>query len=322
MLKKIIGSKLLRLIFSLILIYFAFKKVDVLKLLEELKRVPLWFVLVNVLLSFFIVGLISIRWSLLLFPKFKIKTVFTFTRASFLAAFYSLFFPTAIAGDVLKWAAIDHKYPEIPKSKVLGSVIFDRFVGLSVFVFMGLISAIIGRKNGMIIPDYIFYLLLVSTIVCFLIYLAIYFFDMSKLLPKVKFLHRLDDAFELLKDKNKGQIVKCILMSAISETFWILQMWFVSWKFGANIGILAVFVFVPIISTILILPISIGGFGAREQLYLFFFSQIGSSNESILLMSTFLGILGVINSLFGGLLSLLDQETRGKVKRTLVVDRL
>lgn len=316
MLKKIFGSKLLRLFFSLVLIYFAFKKVDIIKLFKELESVPWWFVVVNVLLSFFIVSLISFRWSLLLFPKFKIKTVLAFTRANFLAAFYSLFFPTAIAGDVLKWAVIDHKYPKIAKTKVLGSILLDRFVGLSIFVFLGLISSIIGRKNGMIIPSYIFYLLLISTIICFLIYLLIYFFDVSKLLPKVTFLHRLDDAFELLKDENKGQIVKCILMSVISEAFWILQMWFVGWKFGTNLGILPVFIFIPIISTILILPISIGGFGAREQLYLFFFSQIGSSNESILLMSTFLGILGVINSLFGGLLSVLDEETRNKLKIT------
>ena len=314
MLKKIFQSKLLRLIFSMVLIYFAFKKVDVLKLFEEIKRVPLWFVVVNIIVSFLLVAFISIRWSLLLFPKLKIKTILTFTRASFLASFYSLFFPTAIAGDVLKWMVIDHKYPELPKTRVLGSVILDRFIGFSMFVFLGLISAIVGKKNALIIPDYIFYLLVILAIICFLIYVAIYFFDMSKLLPKITFLHRLDDAFDLLKNKNKGQIVKCLLISLLSEIIWILQMWFVSFIFGANLGVLAIFVFMPIISTILVLPISIGGFGAREQLFLFFFSQIGSSNESILLVSTFLGILGIFNALFGGLLSLLDEETRRKIK--------
>lgn len=297
----------------MVLIYFAFKKVDVIKLFEEIKKVPLWFVLVNIIISFLLVAFVSIRWSLLLFPKLKIKTILTFTRASFLASFYSLFFPTAIAGDVLKWMVIDHKYPEIPKTRVLGSVVLDRFIGFSVFMFLGLISAIVGKKNALIIPNYVFYLLIILTVVCLLIYVAIYFFDMSKLLPKITFLHRLDDAFDLLKNKNKGQIVKCILISLLSEVVWILQMWFVSWQFGAGIGVLAVFVFIPIISMILVLPISIGGFGAREQLYLFFFSQVGSSNESILLMSTFLGILGVINALFGGILSLLDEETRKKV---------
>jgi len=314
MLKKIFKSKLLKFLFSAVLIYFAFKKVDVGSLFNEIKKVPLWFVLVNIIISFFSMTLISFRWSLLLFPKFKIKTLLTFTRASFLASFYSLFFPTMIAGDILKWVVIDFKYPQIPKSKVLGSVILDRFVGFSMFMFLGLISAIIGKNMGLIIPDYILYLLIILTVVCFLIYGLIYFFDMSKLLPKNKLLHKLDDVFELLKDKNRGQIAKCLLISVLSETFWILQICFIGWKFGANLGILAFFVFIPIIAMILILPISIGGFGAREQLYLFFFSQMGSSNESILLISTFLGILGVIISLFGGLLSFLDEETRKKIK--------
>ena len=313
MLKKLFNSKLLKFVFSAVLIYFAFKKVDVVKLLNEIKNVPIWFVILNIFLSFFIVILTATRWSLLLFPKVKIKTILTFTRASFLAAFYSLVFPTAIAGDVLKWLVIDSKYPGTSKTKVLGSVVLDRFIGFSMFMFLGMISAVVGKKVGLIIPDYIFYLLIALTAICIFTYVIISFFDVSKLLPKIKILQKLDDAFELLRGKNKGQIFKCLLIAAISESFWILQMWFVSWKFGTNIGVLPIFVFIPIISMILILPISIGGFGAREQLYLFFFSQVSSSNESILLMSTFLGIMGIINSLFGGVFMFFDMETRKKI---------
>jgi hypothetical protein len=314
MLKKIFGSKLLRFIFSAVLIYFAFKKVDVIKLFEDIRRVPLWFVVTNIIISFFIVALISIRWSLLLFSKIKLKTILTFTRASFLASYYSLIFPTAVAGDVLKWVVIDHKYPEIPKTKVLGSIILDRFIGFSMFMFLALLSAILSRKKGLIIPDYIFYLLVILTIICLLIYLIIYFFDVSKLFPKITFLHKLDNAFDTLTNENKKQIIKCLLISLASETIWILQAWFVSWKFGVGLNIFSIFTFMTIISIILVLPISIGGFGAREQLFLFFFSQIGSSNESILLMSAFFGILGIFNALFGGILSFLDEETRKKIR--------
>ena len=314
MLKKIFGSKVLKFLFSVTLIYFAFRKVNVIRLFEEVRQAPLWFVFVNILLSFYIVFLVSVRWSLLLFSKLKIKTILTFTRASFLAAFYTLFVPTAVAGDILKWIVIDHKYPEVPKTKVLGSVVLDRFIGFSVFMLLGLISAIVGRSRGLVIPEIIFYILFFSTSICFLIYILIYFFDVSKLLPKFTFLHKLDEAFDLIKGENKGQISKCLLMSIVSEMTWILQMWFIGWKFGAHLSLLSVFVFIPIIFMVLVLPISIGGFGAREQMFLFFFSQAGSSDESILLMSTFLGILGVINALFGGALSLYDKETTKKIR--------
>jgi uncharacterized membrane protein YbhN (UPF0104 family) len=130
----------------------------------------------------------------------------------------------------------------------------------------------------------------------------------------MRFLNKLKDAFDLLKNKNKGQIVKCIMVSLFSEMLWISQIWLVGWKCGTNLEFLSIFVFIPIISMVLILPISIGGFGAREQLYLFFFSQVGSSNESILLMSTFLGSLGVVNALFGGALLFFDQKAKEKIK--------
>ncbi len=301
-------------IFSAVLIYFAFKKVDVLKLFGEIKNIPLCFVLINIVWSFFLVTLISLRWSLLVFKKIKIKTLLTFTRASFLAAFSSLFFPTMIAGEISKWIVIDQKYPEVPKTKVLGSVFLDRFIGFSIFIFLGLIMAIIGKRTGLILPDYVFYLLIILAVVCFLFYVIIYFFNISKFLSKIKFLNKINDAFDLLKNKNKSQITKCLLISILSETLWILQIWFIGRQFGTNVGILSVFIFIPIISVILLLPISIGGFGAREQLYLFFFLQVGGTTESILLMSTFLGILGVINSLFGGVLLFFDERTKEKLK--------
>jgi len=311
--KKIFKSRLFRLVFSVVLIYFAFKKVDIVELFREIRNVPFWFVLVNVIFSLLIVVLISVRWSLLLFPKIRIKTILTFTRANFLATFYSLFFSTAVVGEVAKWIVIDGEYPKIAKTKILGSVILDRFIGFSIFMIFGLISAIIGRNSGLVIPETVFYLLIISGVACFVVYFIIYFFDASKILPNFTLLHKLDDAFELFRDKNRIQIVKCLFVSVLTELSYILQIWFVAWQFGVNLSLFAVFVFVPIVSMILILPISIGGFGAREQLYLFFFSQFGSSNESILLMSAFLGILGVINSLFGGILLFFDKETRSKV---------
>jgi hypothetical protein len=311
--KKVFKSRLFRLFFSIVLIYFAFKKVDVVELFRQVRNVPTWFVLVNILITFLTVVLISFRWSLLLFPKIKIKTILTFTRANFLANFYSLFFSTAVVGEFTKWIVIDDKYPEMAKTKILGSVVLDRFIGFSVFIFLGLVSAIIGKNQGLMVPEMIFYLLIILNVSCLIVYIIIYFFDASKLLPRFIWLQKLDEAFELFKE-NKIQITKCFLVSIFSEMFWILQIWFVGRQFGVDLSFLAVFTFIPVISLILVLPISIGGFGAREQLYLLFFSQFGGS-ESILLMLTFLGILGVISSLFGGILLFFDQETREKISK-------
>jgi hypothetical protein len=85
----------------------------------------------------------------------------------------------------------------------------------------------------------------------------------------------------------------------------MLPTWFYSLIFGVGISIVQVYLFVPIISLILVLPISVAGFGARENLFLYFFSQLGFADEKILLVSTFGGIIGILNALVGGLLLLI-----------------
>ena len=151
MLKKIVTSKTLRFCFSVVMIYFAFRKVDVLSLFKQLAGMKIWFLVANILITFSLVSLISYRWSLLIIKKPRWKDIWVFTKSSFAASFYGLFFPTAAAGDVLKWIIIDEKYPEIPKSKLLGSVLLDRFIGLSMFVLTGVIMLLVGRLNGVTI---------------------------------------------------------------------------------------------------------------------------------------------------------------------------
>ncbi len=61
----------------------------------------------------------------------------------------------------------------------------------------------------------------------------------------------------------------------------------------------------------LILPISIaGGFGGREYLFLFFFSKVGANKENILTVSAFIGVLTIINSLIGGIWSIVDTKNK------------
>jgi hypothetical protein len=89
-----------------------------------------------------------------------------------------------------------------------------------------------------------------------------------------------------------------------AEPVWMLMNWFSSLTFRANISLLHIFIFMPIISLILVLPISWAGFGARENLFLVFFSQLGIPAEKLLLVSAFGGVMGILNALLGGLILL------------------
>jgi len=305
MIKKIFKSKWFKIIISVILIYLAFKKVNVVNLLHQLVGVKVWFVVVNLLICLISSFLGSYRWSLLLIKKPKVKDIWVFTKSVLVASFYGLFLPTAVAGDFLKWIIVDEKYPEIPKTKILGSVILDRFIGLSMYMFVGMIMILVALLMGMKLPILVILLFAGLFLGCLIFYIVIFFFN-SKIhdLFKFKLFKKIENISELVKKNNFKQIGKCLALSSINEFVWVLQMWFISLYFGANLSLFSILVFLPVISMILILPISIAGFGAREQLYLFFFVSANTTAESVLLTSTFGGIVGILIALVGGLITL------------------
>jgi uncharacterized membrane protein YbhN (UPF0104 family) len=303
--KKIFKSKWFKISISLILIFLAFRKVNMISLFHQLVGIKVWFLVLNIIICFLLSALVSFRWSLLLIKKPKFKDIWVFTKSSFAASFYGLFLPTSVAGDFLKWIIVDEKYPEISKTKILGSVVLDRIIGLSMYMFLGLIMIVVALCSGVKIPLFIVLIFIGLFLGCLVFYVIIYCFN-SKVdgFFKFKFLKRFENISELVKKENLVQITKCLALSSISEFVWVLQIWFISCYFGANLSFLSILVFLPVISMILILPISIAGFGAREQLYLFFFAGTAASPESLLLTSAFTGILGIINALIGGLMTL------------------
>ncbi|MEI8067871.1 MAG: lysylphosphatidylglycerol synthase transmembrane domain-containing protein [Candidatus Shapirobacteria bacterium] len=308
MLKKIINSKLLKLLLSAVLIYFAFRKVNIFNIFNELKTVPLKWVIINVLYSIIVLVLGSYRWSVLLFDKINLKKVIDFSKATFSGAFYGLFFPTGIAGDFLKWLPLQKKYPELTKTKLFSSVFLDRFIGFSAFMFAAFVATGLGLLLKFQFPTYLFYLFGIVSLGIVLFYVLVFNFDFEKLLvkfSKYKIVSKLHEVIDLVKNSNVDNIFKCLGISFITELLWVSQVWFVSNIFHAGFTILSVFIFLPIIAIILILPISVAGFGAREQLYLIFFAQVAVSNEKILLVSTFMGILGILTALIGGIVVLL-----------------
>lgn len=309
-LKSIFGSKIFQLSFSAILIFVAFRKVDVTKLFDEVSQAPWWVVvllLIYMALSMIIGGL---RWAVLVLEKVKFSDVLAFTRATYAGAFYSLFFPTSIGGDLLKWTALLKKYPEISKIKLAGTALIDRVIGFSAFSVAALIALVTGKLLKYQFPNVLFWLFLGINITLIIFYILVFSLDFEKILesfknPKLsKILKRLIEVVDLLENSNKKRILTCFFISLVAEPVWMMMTWFSSLTFKANIKLLEVFIFMPVIALILVLPISWAGFGARENLFLVFFGQLGIPVEKLLLVSAFGGILGILNALLGGLILL------------------
>lgn len=300
-LKKILKSNFFKILISVVLLYFAFRRVNILNILNEIKQVPFWFIVVNLIYVILTVILGSFRWSLILFREITFKEIINFTKASYSGVFYSLFFPTGVVGDLIKWLPLQKEYPDLTKTKLLSSALLDRVIGFTAFIMLATFSAIIGKLLRFQFPEYLLWLFSFLFIGVIVFYIVIWKIDMEKVVSKFPILSKLNQIIDLLKNENKKRLLQCFFVSIFTEFIWIFQVWFISQFFHAGFSILSVFIFMPVIALILLLPISVAGFGAREQLYLFFFSQVGHGDEKILLVSTFLGVMGIVNALLGGL---------------------
>lgn len=303
-LKKIFLSKWFRLVFSIVLVYVAFARIDTRELANGLLNVPWWFVIVMVIYGSFAMIIGSVRWSFLLLDKPKLKDFVLFVKANYIGVFYSLFLSSSVGGDLLKWLPLIKRYPQLTKAKIASSVLIDRIVGLSALVIIAFVAIVIGGFIGFNFPDLLFWLFLGLFLGMVVFYIMIYSLDFEKILGKYAFLRRLLQVVDVLKKENKRRLLIGLIISLLGQPIWISTTWIISSILGVGMSFLSVFIFMPTINLILTLPISVAGFGARENLFVYFFLQTGISSEKILLVSMYSGIIWVLNAVLGGLMIL------------------
>lgn len=302
--RKIVGSGTFKFIFSGFLLYFAFRKVDISSLVGEVMGVRWWFLAVQVGLFLTLMILGAWRWSGLVLEKVRLKDILIFLRATYAGVFYGIFFPTAVAGDALKWTVLKEKYSDLGNTRLFGSVLVDRIVGFSTFITVALAASLLGWVAGLDFPGYMRLMFGVMFLGVIIVYYLATTFPFEKYVGRNKWLDRLLEVMAIIKEAGRERLVRCLVLSVFCELLWIGQIYLTSVYFGANFGLIRSFAYLPAIYLVLILPISFAGFGAREQLYLVFFGGL-VSNEKILVVSTFMGILNVLNALFGGLVLML-----------------
>jgi len=290
--------------FSGILIYLAFSRVDTAAVFKELIQVPLWFVVLMAIYYFGATFLGAFRWISLLFDKPTFRQVWDFTKASYIGAFYGMFLPMGMAGDLFKWVPLKKKYKEIKNARMWSSILLDRIIGFTAFILVAFISSLIGLKMGIEFPVYLIYVFALLFLGTVSFYVLVYSFDLVSLISKVPLLKRLVPLVDLLKKENKKRVFKCLVIALVTEFAWFTPIWFISLVIGAGMSLVSIYIVLPVVTLVLLLPISIAGFGAREQLFLLFFVQMGLNPEKILAVSTLHGVFMIINSLVGGIFTL------------------
>jgi uncharacterized membrane protein YbhN (UPF0104 family) len=247
----------------------------------------------------------GIRWAALARPLgFDFPRRF-FVRRFFEGMFFSLCLPSSIGGDVVKAIRIGQTTP----LRLLAgcSVLADRLTGLAALgVLVG--TAVIARQFalGMAATMGVFAGLLVAALTGFRIVLSL-----------------LDRFHDLLPEGSAGRAFVAQLLPYRARPSLVMAA--VGWSFVVQIGgAFAValvaravgvaqpvgtwFTVVPLVALLMVLPISIGGFGVRENSLEYLLRGYGVPTDTGVAIALLWGLCSVIAGLAGGVLFLLERR--------------
>lgn len=314
MTKKIL-SIILRISISLALLVFLFRQVDKQGFLETIKTAnPLILSLAFVIMVVcYIMGLF--RWEMLLkaaevhLPLKKILTGYSG------GLFFNLFLPSTIGGDFIR--SVDLASHSKKPREVVASVLLDRLSGYIGLVSIAVIALLLGfrivRDRSVVIIVAITVGLLASILL--VLFNNFLFSKVNNLLYSPRG-NRLRIALRDLHQEiyyfrqHKKIILYNLMLSLIMQISLPLIFYFTAIALGAHIKLIYFFIFVPLISIITFLPISIGGLGLRDATTVFFFAKVGLGKDVGLAISLINFAFVIIIGCIGGIIYVLTLHTR------------
>lgn len=293
--KKILSFVLKLLVSGALLLYlFHFSGiVDMQGVIKTLKHTRLWVFIIAFFVYLCTVFVSTKRWALFLPEPMKYSRL---VSLYFIGAFFNTFLPGLVGGDAVK---AFYLYKDIGKGgSSLASVFMDRYMGLSAMVGIALIAFIGGYSyvKG-------------TEIIWFVPILCGGFLLASLVLWKLNWGRmKVLNAFytPLMGYKSKKKIIyKGLLLGFVVQLISITNIYILSHALGLKVPIIYFFIFVPIISAISAIPISIAGLGIRETgfaaLFNIVFAKVGVTSDQAVGLSMLVFATMCSVNLIGGM---------------------
>jgi len=303
--KKIPWAKILRPVISIGLLYLLFRITDLNQLLDVIKSVNFVFLVITIVIILAALFISTYKWQrLLTVQNVKVPLPRLFT-SYLIGQFFNNFLPTNIGGDVVRIHDVATCTGKIPET--VASVVSERLLAA--------LALVLTAAAGLLLSYHSFSRFGWLVIAVFVVVLAVVLlFAIEKWrsalgrkiqLPWKFGLRRWLSGFGKSMGtclQNKRNVAWVIVLSIAFNLTVVIVTYFIFLSLGLNVPFVSCLLFVPIISAIQMLPISISGFGVREGAYVYFFGSVGLSSAQAVASSLIFWILVAIVSLAGGVI--------------------
>jgi len=242
----------------------------------------------------------AFRWGLLVWGLGIRASWPRLTGLFFVGSFYSLFLPTGIGGDAIKMYELSRG--EEDAAPAISSVLVDRFLGL--FVLFALALLVLAFSADMVSPDVrlaivIGFLLCLTGVILLLQRTWIEawgrWLGISRLLGRFRILRELYHSIHLY---GLSTLLRASGASLVWNLTLILGYYLIGLAVGIELSLGYYFLFVPVISVLLIIP-SVGGLGIREGATMLLFGQAGVAEDQALALALAFDLILVVIALIG-----------------------
>ena len=260
--------------------------------------------------------IIGIRWHLLLqllSINVRIKEV---VKLTFLSDFISLLLPGFLGGDLVKAFLVSKKTNK--KVFTFVSIFIDRLIGFTGYFIVAICMLIITHHSDLLSNDQLstpivtIKIIMSAIIIGIILIIFIKMFHLSimdKVFKKITFMkykHEILDTFSLLLNKKTLPIL--IGLSLFAQLLAVISVMLIGLGLTLQIQWYLYFLYVPLIIIISAVPITPGGIGVMEELYLIYFASV-SNNSQVLVLAVLVRFTILICNLPGGLVALFDKQT-------------
>lgn len=295
----------LKIAFSIILLVLVAKRIDIAETLHTFETLPLWLIVLWLSSSLMLIFVNTFRWLAIIPLPLKKKNLLSLASANYLSSFYSLFLPSSLGGDVVKWGLVLN----LGASKTrLGSTIFlDRVLGVIAVAFLALGSFKYETlvKGADFSPElaYPIQLLGFGALVGLFVWLLLVRFSthLGKHLEKLPMIRDSKTVETLISIPPKIKLA-CILLSALNQMCGAAIIYLVYSFAGVGLNYPEVLIIVTLTALVGVIPISFGGYGTSEFSVVFIAESLGAHMPALLAVVALSVPMKLTSQLLNGLI--------------------
>lgn len=269
---------LLKLILTGLALYLVFRKIDTEQLLQLVKTIQ-WVWLIPAILLFVLSKVFTALRLNQYFRNIGLQISEKLNlRLYLIGMFYNLFLPGGIGGDGYKVYLLN-KHFKTPIKKLLQSALLDRLGGLVAIVFLLLVLFLLVDIQMDFLETEVWKGLMIAGL--------LFTIPGFWLLQKLFFKDFLPSFWSANAWSMAGQIAQLICA------------WFILWSLGITENILAYQLVFLLSSIVAVLPLTIGGMGARELVFIYAHTYAGIEETTAVAFSLIFFLITATVSLMG-----------------------